>query len=306
MSQTRGDWIAGLFVVGAIALALWATLLVGATPDWMAGPSRVFSARFDDVTGLARETNVSIAGVAVGKVSRIDLDGARARVEIRLTDDSVEIPVDSTVSIRSRGLLGEKVLEIHPGRSRQMLEPGGVITRTVSNGSIDKLVDRLTAVADDVQHVTASFRNVLGGREGEAAIHEIVSNARSFTRDLRELIADNKEHILRVATNLDSFSSDLSQLSRENGDAVTEMIGRFRDASVRLEVAIDHLAALSERVDKGEGTVGRLLTDDELYREMTATVKDARAALREVRRAAEETQEQIPATILTTLFGSLF
>ncbi|MFQ5698879.1 MAG: MlaD family protein [Myxococcota bacterium] len=306
MNQSRADWLAGLFVLGAIGLALWATLRVGTTPDWLAGPSRVFSARFEDVTGLAPQTRVSIAGVSVGEVSRIVLDDARARVEIRLTDDRVRIPVDSIVAIRSRGLLGEKVLEIHPGRSQQMLEPGGVLTRTVSTGSIDKLVDRLTAVADDVQQVTASFRNVLGGGEGEETIREIVANARSATGDLQAIIADNKEHILRVATNLDAFSSDLSRLSRENREDVTATIHSFRNSSKRLESALDHLADLSERIDSGQGTVGRLLADDEIYKEIDATVKDARAALREVRRAAEETQEQVPATILTTLFGSLF
>jgi hypothetical protein len=71
-------------------------------------------------------------------------------------------------------------------------------------------------------------------------------------------------------------------------------------------VAIDSLAEVSTRLEQGEGTAGRLLRDEKLYEDLDGAVKEARSALVEVRRAAEETQEQVPATILTTLLGSLF
>jgi phospholipid/cholesterol/gamma-HCH transport system substrate-binding protein len=80
----------------------------------------------------------------------------------------------------------------------------------------------------------------------------------------------------------------------------------LRTASGKLNTALDNLVAVSAQVERGEGSLGKLVTDDALYDQVDGALTDARAALREVRRAAEETQEQIPATILTTIFGSLF
>jgi phospholipid/cholesterol/gamma-HCH transport system substrate-binding protein len=84
------------------------------------------------------------------------------------------------------------------------------------------------------------------------------------------------------------------------------MVESFREASSRLHVAIDSIAEVSQRLERGEGTAGKLLRDEGLYENLDGAVEEARSALVEVRRAAEETQEQVPATILTTLLGSLF
>jgi phospholipid/cholesterol/gamma-HCH transport system substrate-binding protein len=242
----------------------------------------------------------------VGKVSKIVLDGSRALVTVRLDDDAVEIPIDSIVRIRSRGLLGEKVLEIVPGKSPILLESGGVLTRTRSTRSVDELADRLTAVADDLHHVSTTFRNVLGGAEGEEAVREVLANSRALTGMLRRMVEDNDERIEGIARNLESFSSDLAAFSAENRDSLGATVEQFRTASERLGSAVDHLAEVSGRLERGEGTIGKLLSDDELYENLDGLLKEARAAVTEVRRAAEETQEQIPATILTTLMGSLF
>jgi phospholipid/cholesterol/gamma-HCH transport system substrate-binding protein len=306
MKRAHVDVVVGAFLVGALGLLVWGTLIVGRVPAWLGSDPVTFSARFDNVSGLREETDVSIAGVSVGKVSEILLDGSRALVTVRLEGDSVEIPVDSVVAIRSRGLLGGKVLEILPGHSSTPLERGGVLTRTRSSGNVDDLADRIAAVADDVHWVSTSFRNVLGGADGEEAIREVVANSRALTGRLRRMVEDNDERIEGIARNLASFSSDLTEFSAENRESFQEMVEHLRGASQRLHVAVDHLAEVSARLERGEGTAGKLLRDEDLYRDLDGAVAEARSALVEVRRAAEETQEQIPATILTTLLGSLF
>jgi phospholipid/cholesterol/gamma-HCH transport system substrate-binding protein len=306
MRQSGADVAVGAFVVVAGGLLLWGTLLVGRVPAWLGSEVPMLYARFENVSGLREETDVSIAGVPVGEVSEIELDGARALVKIRIDNDSVQIPADSLIAIRSKGLLGEKVLEIVPGRSATLLEPGGVITRTRSTGNVDELVDRIAQVADDVRHVSASLRNALGGPDGEEAIREVLANTRVLAGALRRMVEDNDERVEGIARNLESFSSDLGDFTADNRASLQEMVESFREASSRLHVAIDSIAEVSQRLERGEGTAGRLLRDEKLYENLDGAVEEARAALVEVRRAAEETQEQVPATILTTLLGSLF
>ncbi len=306
MKRDRADLWVGLFVLAAGALLMWGTLLVGGGPSWFGPEGYRLVARFADVSGLNVETDVMIAGVAVGKVANIDLEGRSARVTLRIDAPDVTVPIDSLAAIRSRGLLGERVLEIVPGPSEEVLPSGGVITRTRPAGDVDELIETLTAVAEDVEHVSATFRNVLGGPEGEEAVREIVGNARALTANLRSVVEKNTDRFDRIAVNLDTFSAEVAELTAENREAVVEFVSNLRDASARLSKTLDHVETLASRVERGEGSLGKLLADDELYEEVDLALADARAALRELRRAAEETQEQIPSTILLSVLGALF
>ena len=84
-----------------------------------------------------------VAGVPVGSVERLALEGRTATVTLRIDEPSLEIPVDTLVSIRSKGLLGEKMVDLSPGQSDQLLEDGGVLTRTEEAADLDHLVNRL-------------------------------------------------------------------------------------------------------------------------------------------------------------------
>ena len=306
MKRSQLDLLVGLFVLSALALLMWSTMQIGALPGVFAKDGRMFLARFDNVGGLDLETDVLVAGVPVGKVAKIELVGHDARVSLRIEDPQLRIPIDSVLAIRSRGLLGERVIEILPGDSEQRLVSGGAFTRTRAAADIDLLIDRVTQLAGDIQEVSATFRNVLGGPDGEEALQEVLSNVRAVSGDLRRVVETNEAGIERIVKNLDSFSSDVAGLTQNNREGIDELVQGLRMASRKLNVALDSLANISGKVERGEGTMGKLLADDALYNEVDAALSEARAALREVRRAAEEAQEQIPATILTTIFGSLF
>jgi phospholipid/cholesterol/gamma-HCH transport system substrate-binding protein len=300
------DVAVGLFVLAAFGILMWGSVQIGALRDWVDTDGRKVVVRFQNVAGLDEEAPVMVAGVPIGRVEHLQLEDRVARVVLRIEDPSVRIPSDSIAAIRSRGLLGEKVVEIIPGRSTVLVEGGGVLTRAEEAADIDQLVNRLVGISNDIQEVSTTFRNVLGTAEGEESLREIVGNVRELTGDLRSVVAENEARIDRLVANLESFSNDLALLTSENRDSILELVTNFRDASRRLGEAVDSLQQVAAKVEGGEGTLGKLLTDDKLYTEMDASLGEARAALREVRRAAEEAQEQIPATVLTTLIGSLF
>jgi phospholipid/cholesterol/gamma-HCH transport system substrate-binding protein len=306
MKRTQMDVAVGLFVLVAFGILMWGSVQIGALRGWVGAEGKRVVARFHNVSGLDQEAQVLIAGVPIGRVDSLELEDHVARVTLRIEDPSVQIPVDSVVAIRSRGLLGERVVEIVPGRSDVLVQSGGVLARTEEAADIDQLVNRLSRISDDVQQITATFRNVLGSAAGEESLRDILANVRGLTADLRRVIVDNEEGIEQVVDNLQSFSSDLAGLTDVHRMALTELVVNFRNASQKLVGALDSLGRVAERVERGEGSLGKLLADDTLYTDVDSALQEARAALREVRRAAEEAQEQVPATILITLFGALF
>lgn len=97
------------------------------------------NAVFSTVKGLKKDTTVEIAGVEVGKVDNIKLVNYEAIVTLQIRDD-VELQEDAIASIRTKGLMGEKYVEIVPGGSDKKVEPGGALRETEPPIDLEKLI----------------------------------------------------------------------------------------------------------------------------------------------------------------------
>lgn len=98
-------------------------------------------ARFNNISGLKEGSEVEIAGVKVGKVSRISLDNYQANVEL-LINPEVRIQEDSIASIRTQGIIGDKYVKISPGGSDEYIKPKGILSETESAVDIEELISK--------------------------------------------------------------------------------------------------------------------------------------------------------------------
>ena len=86
-------------------------------------------AEFTDVGGLKNGATVEIAGVEIGRVKKISLSDYQAKVEMQINSD-VKIQEDAIAAVKTKGLLGEKYIQISPGGSDEIIPPGGEIRET--------------------------------------------------------------------------------------------------------------------------------------------------------------------------------
>jgi phospholipid/cholesterol/gamma-HCH transport system substrate-binding protein len=135
------DFVVGLFVLAGLAAIAYLSIQVGGLS--YKGPGGLeLIASFDEIGGLAPRAPVAISGVKVGQVSRIELDSTlRARVTLDL-DATLALPVDSTASIRTAGLLGDQFIALEPGGEEQLLQSGDEIGFTESALSIERLIGK--------------------------------------------------------------------------------------------------------------------------------------------------------------------
>ena len=134
-------WV-GLFVLcGIVAMALLAfqvgnTSLMGFGDDY-----RVY-ARFDNIGGLSMKAPVSIGGVKVGRVTGISIDQQtfQAVVELSISKDQDSIPVDSSASILTAGLLGAQFIGLVPGAEAEYLQDGSEIELTQSSFTLESVI----------------------------------------------------------------------------------------------------------------------------------------------------------------------
>ena len=145
-SPTR-DLTVGLFVLaGLLAIAYLSVRLGGLEVE---GPGAVrLVAAFDEIGGLSVRAPVVIAGVKVGQVTEIDLDGdLRAQVAFQV-GPNLELPIDTSAAIRTSGLLGDQFIALEPGAEEELLVDGDVLSFTESALNIEKLVGTLVHNAD--------------------------------------------------------------------------------------------------------------------------------------------------------------
>jgi len=96
---------------------------------------------FADSGGLKTGASIVIAGVDVGRVKTITLENYQARVVLNLPDD-VEIQEDAIASIKTKGLIGEKYIEITPGASETIISSGGRIRETQPAVNLEDLISK--------------------------------------------------------------------------------------------------------------------------------------------------------------------
>ena len=88
----------------------------------------------------------------------------------------MKLEKDVTAAIKTHGILGDKYIELYPGTRARPSQPGEQISQTERQADIDKLLNQLACIADDVHGVTGSLNKVLAGQAGEEAISSILDN----------------------------------------------------------------------------------------------------------------------------------
>lgn len=304
----------GLVVLAAAGILTYMTFTIG---GWQWGGDRGYPiyATFDTVSGLDPKAPVKLAGVEVGKVEDFHLEDSRARVTISIHPNA-KIPNGSKAAIRATGLLGEKYLEIIPGHGEGYMASGDTITETLGAGDMETLisklgsidlgglVEKLTAIADDIKFVSASLRGALGTPEGEESLRDIVRNIRDLSRNLSGLARDNRNGLSNTIANFESFSRDLKEgmpdiigridsitakldsiaTKLEGGEGTLGKLLTEEEVYAKLDSALTSLDKISRQMSEGKGTIGKLLTDDKAYEELTSTLEGLGDAMDAVKR----------------------
>ncbi|MGI9335941.1 MAG: outer membrane lipid asymmetry maintenance protein MlaD [Gammaproteobacteria bacterium] len=147
ISQTKAPaWTlhttVGLFVVLGVAALVMLAMKVSNLTESESGNGYNVEAYFDNIGGLKVRSPVTIAGVRVGRVSSIEYDSERfaARVTLQIARQFDQIPVDSSASVLTAGLLGEQYVGLEAGGEEEYLEDGGEISLTQSAIVLEQVV----------------------------------------------------------------------------------------------------------------------------------------------------------------------
>ncbi|GAB6182767.1 outer membrane lipid asymmetry maintenance protein MlaD [Thermodesulfovibrio hydrogeniphilus] len=141
MKRENLEIAVGIFVLIGIFALGYLSFKLGKIEMFSSGHYIVY-AEFDKIGGIKKGSVVEIAGVPVGSVDRITLnDKYHAVVEMKIRA-TIKLPDDSIASVRTKGLIGEKYIQIIPGGSEQYIAQGGKIRETESTVDIEEVLSK--------------------------------------------------------------------------------------------------------------------------------------------------------------------
>ncbi|HHO47406.1 MAG TPA: outer membrane lipid asymmetry maintenance protein MlaD [Desulfobacteraceae bacterium] len=142
MKSNITDAVVGIFlVIGFIALG-WLALQLGEVPWLTGGRMYVLQAEFGNISGLKEGADIQIAGVKVGTVKNLTLnEDAYAMVTMQI-DRGVQVPLDSIASVKSKGIIGDKYIQITLGGDEQVFAAGETMTDTESVVDLESLISK--------------------------------------------------------------------------------------------------------------------------------------------------------------------
>lgn len=278
----------GIFVSGALIILAAFIFIVGDLSVLIRRPGYTLFADFETTSGLEPRAAVRMAGVRIGYVKDIRLEGRRARVEMAIFP-RYEIPRGSRAMLASLGLIGERYVEILASEEKTMCRPGEVMA-TSPSVSLDQVGSLLLSVAEDIRGVSATLQ-ASAGEEFRDNLHQTLRSLASFSRDLNDFLAENREelqaglgHASRAAgefekkvkdisTNLDETVVLLRNIAEENREAVKFNLEKLREVLLSLEDSLRKLGETLEKINKGNGTLSRIIHDPELYEKAEATLE---------------------------------
>ena len=140
MKRSTLDLAVGVFVILGILALGWLSIRLGKV-ELLAGENYTVTADFPSVGGLKSGSSIEIAGVEVGRVTAIRLDNYQARVVMSIRN-GIKLTEDSIASIKTRGLIGEKFVQISPGGSERVIKPNGKITEVEPPIDLEELLSK--------------------------------------------------------------------------------------------------------------------------------------------------------------------
>jgi len=316
----------GLFGLAAFAVLLYMTVLVG-NFSFLEKEGKLVYAYFDNVAGLDKKSVVRVAGVGAGKVEDITLENRKAKVTIKL-DEGIRLSEDAVVYIRTESLLGERYLEIDPGSPDKPELPSGSIIKVGTGGTagIDRLMEKFDSMAEDISAVVKPLKEILA-EEGAGDIKGFLKDFSLAVRNLNETIFSDKDRLDRIITNFDVMSKDLrsfgEKLDKGEGSlgklvkddtlyneakktltqlnhAVESLNNTVFSDQKRLERIVNNIDSmstnfmdLSKKLEKGEGSLGKLLQDDTLYNEAKKTLTQLGSAVESLNKTLFSDQNRL-------------
>jgi phospholipid/cholesterol/gamma-HCH transport system substrate-binding protein len=242
---------------------------------------------FPAVEGLRTGDRVQVRGIRVGQVTGFDFLQGRIRVHIEV-EDWVNLHPNAEVVLVMKGLVGEVLIEIEPGGGDTVVLPGHVFNGR-NAASMLALGDKVNASLDQMAALSEELRMFVAQLRGEGLVVGPLAAAERTLLETEGMLKENRTNLREITSSLAVLTAELETALGDGKLDSTLTITRKTLASV--DSAMVNLGATTEEartllagISAGEGTAGKLFTDESLYDRADSTLQSLDRLLDQIRR----------------------
>ncbi len=248
IKTARDEASVGAFVV--IAFVLLSLLLIFVSGITLFKSGYTVNVIYSYVSILDRGAPVRMAGVRVGEVSQVDLifdkNAGQTLVKVKVfIQKGVDVRENYKFNVRGTHILSEPHIEITPQAGDFPSVKDGQLIRGVDPVAVEDLINRANEIAGGLSQMVNGMKEAFDDKEAKGSLKDLIKNLASLS------------HSLEVA------------VQGQEGD--------MKQAIINIKSSTDSMDRILTKIDKGEGTVGKLLTQDEIYNDLRAFVADVKA-----------------------------
>lgn len=281
------DLQVGFFVLlGFLAVAAFSFRLTE-SPVFQSGYEVV--TYLDDATGLFKLTKVKQAGIPIGFVKNIDLESGKAKVTL-VIEEKYALPSDVKIVARPLGILGDKYLEV-------VVPPGAFLEKETLDGMLKKKVEKIwnwvipSAYAAD-KKARLKDGDVVQAQSTPAGVDDLTREMGDVTKDLKEtsirirtLVERNTMEVEGMIRSMNRITTKLEKaLNNIDSQQVAEDFKALSNAAGRMSGTLENLESITKKIDRGEGTLGKLVNDPETINELNKSLRYLNHAIERSRR----------------------
>lgn len=283
----------GIFAI-VILLCFWAAIRFLSGID-IFSRNMIYHATYANVSGLQAAAPITINGVKVGTVETIDLKDSTVVIDIAI-NRKYRIPKDSKAKIYSDGVLGNKAVAIELGSSAQMLQKGDTIASAVNRDLMDVagselefFKQKLSTITEDLSVTLRNLNSLIENNSDDFSA--TMSHLNSISASLDQVLTREKTDLVSIVNSLEQLARTLSDNSQHlenimvNADSFSQQLeaARIDSLAASFNRTATQLSTMLEQVNSGQGSLGKLLTDQALYDNLTAASQNLSLLLEDLK-----------------------
>lgn len=259
-----------------------------------------YYAVFTNVTSLKKSDKVFVNGVQVGIITNISFENNehpdKIKVQFSVKND-IKIPKNSLIEIISVSLMGNKGLKINFGNSTEIAKNGSSLIGINEKGLLDGLSENMGPLADNSTELIGNVNTLFDRKEKEnlyLTIYQLnmtLASMQKMMESMNLMVINNQRSIQGTLSNVDKITGAMAQKQNDIQLIISntrELTQQMKQADLskslsQLNKNLDELSILMNDVNKGKGSLGKLMKDEELYNKLNATANSADLLLKDMK-----------------------
>lgn len=279
-----------ILVISSILLFIWGYSYIKGK-DIFTNYKKVY-VEYDNVEGIVKSAAVTLNGLVVGTITNISINNKTGKILVQLQlKTDFPISKSSKAAIYEPGFIAGKQIAIYPNLDdKTIIEDGDILKGEVTAGLTESLKGNLVPLQEKFEKVMANVdkllinvNNVLdekGQADLKKTLSELSKTMEQFHKvslNANSILDDNKGQIKGMVSNFNKVSSDFSKISDSLNKA------NLGQTAKNLEKTLASVDKIMANLQAGKGTMGKLLTDEELYKNLEKTTKELDLLLEDIR-----------------------